>query len=248
MELLVNRIAGSKGIATMDITSETTSQTAPMKSSEVFSVPVDPEHSGLRMMVVVVFLVSGVILYLITTRLIPQLSGINIIAAVVALAGATILTQVIDRLFKQRWPSGRALRIVGTKIQLALRDNVQREIDGEQHVNVLMWRFTISKRTRIPKGWYMIATALHQDDLYLPVYTFVSPSEFDALPYSKQYTGLQPKKVNEQQDLKVAGQQRRLRTAEDARWTEGAEMSKADYERYLARLSQQFPEWMPVDR
>jgi hypothetical protein len=232
----------------MEFTSETTPSTVPMTAAETFSLPVDPEHSGLRMMVVVVFLISGVLFYLIMTQLIPQLSGINIIAAVVALAGATILTQLIDRLFKQRWPSGRQLRIVGDQVQLALRDNIQREIDGDQHVNVLLWRFTISKRTRIPKGWYMVAIALQQDDLYLPVYTFVSPSEFDALPYSKQYTGLQPKKKNEQQDLKVAGQQRRLRTAEDARWTEGAEMSKADYDRYIDRLRQQFPEWMPRDQ
>jgi hypothetical protein len=157
----------------MDITNETASPAAPITSAEDFRLPVDPEHSGLRMMIVLVFLISGVILYVLMTRLIPELSGINIIAVVVALAGATILTQVIDRLFKQRWPSGRVLRIIGDNVQLALRDHVQREIDGGQHVNVLMWRFTIAKRTRIPKGWYMVAIALQQDDRYLPVYTFV---------------------------------------------------------------------------
>lgn len=229
----------------MDMTGETT---PPVAASKVFSLTVDPEHSGLRLAVVGVFGISAVILYFVTTRIIPQLSGINIIAAVVALAGATVLTQVIDRLFKQRWPSGRSLRIVEDKVQLVQRDSVQREIDGDQHVNVLMWRFTIAKRTRIPKGWYMVAIALSQDDLYLPVYTFVSPADFDTLPLHKHYMSLQARKKNEAQDLKLAGQQRRLRTAEDARWAEGAEMSKADYERYITRLSQQFPQWLPLDR
>lgn len=230
--------------ALMDLTSDMTS---PAPAPDVFSVPVDPEHGGLRIAVVGVFLISAVILYMLTTWLIPQMSGINIIAAGVALAGATIMTQVIDRLFKQRWPSGRALRIVDDRIQLVLRDNIQREIDGGQHVNVLMWRFTISKRTRIPKGWYMVAIALHQDDVYLPVYTFVSPTEFEMMPYNKQISALQPRKKTEMQDLKLAGQQRRLHTAEDARWSEGAEMSQADFRRYIDRLKQQFPEWMPLD-
>lgn len=230
--------------ALMDLTSDMTS---PAPASDVFSVPVDPEHGGLRIAVVGVFLISAVILYMLTTWLIPQMSGINIIAAGVALAGATIMTQVIDRLFKQRWPSGRALRIVDDRIQLVLRDKIQREIDGGQHVNVLMWRFTISKRTRIPKGWYMVAIALHQDDVYLPVYTFVSPTEFEMMPYNKQISALQPRKKTEMQDLKLAGQQRRLHTAEDARWSEGAEMSQADFRRYIDRLKQQFPEWMPLD-
>ncbi len=227
----------------MDLTNDTVSPTA----SEAFTIPVDPEHSGLRMAVVGVFLISAAFFYFLITWLIPQMGGINLIAAGGALAGATIMTQVTDRLFKHRWPSGRVLRIDADRIQLALRDNIQREIDGGQHVNVLMWRFTISKRTRIQKGWYMVALALQQDDLYLPVYTFVSPTEFEMMPYNKQITALQPRKKSEMQDLKLAGQQRRLHTAEDARWNEGAEMSQDDFRGYIVRLKQQFPEWMPLD-
>lgn len=207
-----------------------------------FVLPVDPEHSGIRFAIVVLFIVTAMVLYGVISLLLPQSGGLNLIAAGGSLAGAAVMTQVADGFFKQRWPSGRTLQIVDDKIQLSIKDRVQREIDGSQHVNVLMWRFEITKRTRIPKGWYMIAVALQQDDIYLPVYTFVSPDDFTSQPYSKQYMKLQ--KLPDESDMRLAGQQRRVRTAEDARWVEGGEMSKADYDAYLARLRQQFPIWM----
>ncbi|HEX2620774.1 MAG TPA: hypothetical protein VHL11_11515 [Phototrophicaceae bacterium] len=212
-----------------------------------FSLPVDPEHGGLRIAVVGVFFVTAAVVYMVASALLPAAIGINIIAIAASLAGATLLTQTIDRFFKQRWPSGRVLQIQGDRIQLALRGKVQRDIDGVQHVNVYTWRFEVNKRTRIPKGWYMIATALVQDDHYLPVYTFVSPEDFNNLPHNSQYVKLTKYKEQENQDMKLAGQLRRLRFAEEARWMEGAEMSKADYLTYIAYLQRQFPVWMPSD-
>lgn len=210
-----------------------------------FVLPVDPEHTGLRLAIVGLFIATAVILYIVIGLITPQSEGLNLLAIGGGLAGAAVMTQVADSFFKQRWKSGRFLQIVGDKIQLALKDKVQREIDGAQHVNVLLWRFEISKRTRIPKGWYMIALALQQDDLYLPIYTFVSPDDYNTLVYNKQYVMLQ--KQPDEKDMRLAGQQRRLRMAEDARWIEGGEMSKDDYLMYIARLRQQFPEWMPTE-
>jgi hypothetical protein len=212
---------------------------------EAFILPVDPEHGGLRFAIVGVFILTGVGAYLLLSVVFPQADGLNLIAFGGALAAAALLTQVADAAFKRRWPSGRTVQISGDHIQFALRDKIQREIDGSQHVNVLLWRFEITKRTRIPKGWYMVALALQQDDLYLPVYTFVSPDDFDKLVYSKQYVKLQ--KQPDDSDMRLAGQQRRLRIAEEARWIEGGEMSKEDYEAYIARLRRQFPAWMPAE-
>lgn len=206
--------------------------------------PVDPEHAGLRITVVIIFFVTAFVIYALTSVIMP-VQGINIIGVAAAVIGASLLTQVIDRLFKERWPSGRQLKINGAQIQLVLKDRIQRQIDGDQHVNVLLWRFEVNKRTRIPKGWFMVAIALMQDDVYLPVYTFVSPEDYEKLPYNKQYVKLSGRK-EETQDLRLAGQQRRLHIAEDARWMDGAEMTQADYERYIASLREQFPAWMPT--
>ncbi|MBC8170219.1 MAG: hypothetical protein H7X77_01045 [Anaerolineae bacterium] len=213
-------------------------------SSQVFSV--DPEHAGLRIAIVGVFFVAAALIYLTTSVLVPVV-GVNLIGVVAAVVGASLLTQMVDRLFKQRWPSGRQLKIDGDQIQLRLRDQVQRTIAGDQHVNVLLWCFEVTKRTRIPKGWLMVAIALMQEDTYLPVYTFVAPEAFDQLAYHNQYVKLTGRKQPEAQDMRLAGQQRRLHIAEDARWQDGAEMSKADFERYIASLRQQFPAWMPTE-
>ena len=49
------------------------------------------------------------------------------------------------------------------------------------------------------------------------------------------------------EDLRLAGEQRRLRDAENHRWMFGAEMTPPDFITYLTRLNTQFPEWMPVN-
>jgi hypothetical protein len=217
----------------------------PTPDTALFALPVDPEHSGLRLAVVGVFIVSALILYALISVFVPQIAGLNLIAFGGALGGAALLTQVADASLKRRWQSGRQVEISADQVRMMLKDKVQREIDAAQHVNVLLWRFEITKRTRIPKGWYMVALALQQDERYLPVYTFVSPEDFNQMPYQKQYFKLQ--KQPDETDMRLAGQQRRLRTAEEARWAEGGEMTKADYDAYVARLRQQFPAWMPAE-
>ena len=48
------------------------------------------------------------------------------------------------------------------------------------------------------------------------------------------------------EDLRLAGEQRRLRDAENHRWMFGAEMTPTDFITYITRLKTQFPEWMPA--
>src|SRR5690606_7750457 len=96
----------------------------------------------------------------------------------------------------------------------------------------------------------MVACALEQDDSYLPVYTFMSPEDCDLLKVPNHFTLLTSKKEQPDQtagktDLRLAGEQRRLHTAENARWLNGAEMTKDDFIRYIRQLQEQFPQWMP---
>ncbi len=228
-----------------DVTS--TPQPVPPAASPDFTLPVDPEHIGLRITIVGVFVFAAIIIYLLTNALVPQAEGANFIAIIAGLGGAAAVTQIVDRVFKQRWPSGRFLRIDGDQLYLVLRGAPHQQIDGAQHVNVLLWRFEVTRRTRVPKGWYMVAIALHQEDTYLPLYTFIAPEQFAGLRFRDQYVKLSPKKEGENQDLRLAGQQRRLRIAEDARWAEGAELTPEHYNRLIDRLCQQFGQWMPVE-
>ena len=230
-------------------TASTASTSAPSgltsRAAPDFSVPVDPEHAALRLAIIGTFDGLTIVSYLLLNSIL-QGEGLNIIAILGALALGIGGMQLVDGFLKRRWPSGRSLEIAGETVRLVLRGQTQREIDGAQHVNVMMWRFEIKKRARAPKGWYVIALALMQDDIYIPVYTFVSPEDYKMLPYSSQYVKLAARKEAEQ-DMRLAGQQRRMLNAEAARWNEGAEITKPDFDAYVAQLTNRFPVWMPVE-
>ncbi len=213
--------------------------------AEALQIAVDPEHAGFRIAVVVVFLLTGVVAYLLINILIPTAGFVNILGFGGALVAATVMAQVVDGLFKRRWPSGRVLSVDHKRARLMLNNRVQREIDVTQHVNVLLWYFEITRRTRVPKGWYVVALALQQEEDYLPVYAFMPRETFEPLPLNQHFTRLQAQP--DAKDLRLAGKQRRLRAAENARWMEGAEVTQEDFARYLQYLSQHFPGWMLND-
>lgn len=199
-------------------------------------------------MMVFIFAFLLIASYLVLNLIVPA-EGVNLVAVLGSLALTFGLSQVIENRLKVRWPSGRRVEVNEAHIRIYAGDNLQTEIDGQQQVNVLLWRFKISRRARVPKGWYVVACALEQESLYLPVYTFMSPEQFEKLPNSSQFPVLKSKseleRKGEDRDLRLAGQQRRLHTAEQARWMHGAEMSAADFEIYIARLQNLYPRWMP---
>jgi len=207
---------------------------------------VDPEHGALRISIVVIFIVSWIILFFVLSALIPS-EGLNILAIVIGFAITAVFTQQVEKGLKSRWPSGRTIQIDDRHIRVIKNSKVEHEIDAGQRVNVLLWRFKVARRSRVPKGWYMIACALEQDDSYIPIYTFMSPAEFDNLRASQHFTLLQSRKALKQDggDVRLAGEQRRLHSAEHIRWLEGAEMDSEGFKKLLSHLQEQFPQWMP---
>jgi hypothetical protein len=221
----------------------------PSLNTRPYSAPVDPEHAALRMTVLLSFVLVTIVGYLIVDWIAPQEGFINLLGVIVGLVAGALVLQLLDRVLKKSWPSGRAFEIDGQRIRLQRGGVTQHEVTADQHVNVLQWRFEIGKRARVPKGWYVVALALNQGDTYLPLYTFMSPKDFEAMPDSAQFTPLISNKKNKQQeltqDLRAAGQERRLRTAEGARWAEGAELTSAAFQEVVTELRQRFPDWMP---
>lgn len=214
-------------------------------SGTIFSV--DAEHSGLRVSIVFIFIVIWIIVFSVLNSLMTS-EGVNILAIVISFGATALLTQQVEKLLKMRWPSGRAVHVEPGHIRIVRKNQVQHEIDPGQRVNVLLWRFKIARRSRVPKGWFMVACALEQEDHYIPVYTFMSPADFDSLNAGPHFPMLQSRKELEKEgreNMRLAGEQRRLHTAESVRWMEGAEMSNADFKQYIMRLQEQFPQWMP---
>ncbi|MCY3864859.1 MAG: hypothetical protein OXG68_05405 [Chloroflexi bacterium] len=209
---------------------------------------VDREHSGVRMVGCVTFIVGALGSYLLVSSFIPQGGLITIGAALVI---AVLLTYGADYLTKTYWPSNRGIQFAGDMIKLVSRGKVQGSIDAARNVNLLMWHFEAKRHPRVPKGWYVVANALEQDGEYIVTYSIVSPADFAALPLSRlslQYQRKKKRKNEDGRDLRDAGNNRRIAMAEFHRGELGAEMSQEDYYAYLDYLADTYTSWMPKDK
>ncbi len=216
-----------------------------MSKFEKLVVQLDKEHSALRATEIVVFIASGVILFLVLSSVITD-AGFDLLAVFLAFAGAAGLTAVTERFLKGRWTSGRVVEVDADGVRLKRKDTVEGEILSEDPAQVALWRFTVNKRARVPKGHSVFACAIYFEDTYVPVYTFFSPKQVEAFEAADRFAKLASSKAaaGEREDLRLAGEQRRLREAENHRWSHGGEMSADDFLTYYARLKAQYPEWL----
>lgn len=212
------------------------------------SYPVDAQHSRLSLVVVLVFLVTTVLGYILIAAVLNNQS-VSILALLGAFAVAYVIATAVERTLKTRWPSGRTVDVDGSGVRIARRGVVEQEIRASRPTSALFWRFPTPRRSRVPKGWYVLAVALIQDDHYLPVYTLVPPSEGSSADIAERFTLLRAVKAQDagaggRDALLLAGEQRRLKEAEDHRWRDGAEMTPEFFRDYIAHLERDFPHWL----
>jgi hypothetical protein len=220
------------------------------ENPQILRLPVDPEPTSFRLVVFLLFLggfVGGIFLsdWLFrwgTCSLIGLGMGIGL--GVVLMIGA-------EYFLKPLWKSDRWVRITPDEVAFLQGEKVKRAINPLQQVNVTQWRFAIKRRSRAEKGSYVVAICLEQDDIYLPVYTILSPERFDALKTAGNFTELTIRREDVLKnkvggnDLRLAGVQRQLYIAETARGIDGVEMLPDDFETYLRWLQDHFYRWMP---
>lgn len=215
------------------------------------TIPVDREHGALRLAVVVIFVAAWAVSFIVLSAVIPN-EGFSLLAVLVGFGIAYGVTALTERVLKTRWPSGRVVEVDKGGVKLMLRGKLQQEMMSEDPVSTVLWTFKISKRARVPKGWSMLACGLEYEGQYLTVYTFMSPSQLEGYEMAEQHKKLIAKRkgksdADAREDLRVAGEQRRLRDAENNRWMFGAEMTPPDFITFVSRIKNQFPEWMPVN-
>lgn len=202
-------------------------------------MPVDAEHGGKRAVGCVSLLVGFLLPLAIIVAVMPDGWLIGIIVGFAVAAAAASLT---ERLLRNRWPSGRALSVDTASIRLLKHQDVEETINAEQHVNAMLYHFVVKRNSRVRKGWHVIVLTLEQDDTYIPVYTFASPEQFEALAQRPLFHLLERPK---DESLKSAGVMRRLYTAETYRSMHGAEVTLDEFTQLLNTLQEQFPHWMP---
>lgn len=218
-------------------------------SRRVFKV--DAEHGRLRLVVVAVFVLAGILAYIVINAVVPS-EGLNILAILGSLAIAYGITAILEQALKRRWPSGRSIAVDAEGVTMLKNGGVEQRIDAAQPVMSLLWHFQTKRRSRVPKGWYLLACALEQDDGSVSVYTLVSPDQFKKVEDNERFKALKAKSDTAKStgrgrdDLLLAGEQRRLLQAENQRWQTGAEMTLDDFSAYLKEVETRFPAWFRV--
>lgn len=205
----------------------------------------------MRLAVVLTFIAVWMVSFVIFSMVIPNV-GLSLLAVLIGFGVAYAVTALLERFLKTRWPSGRFVQVDRDGVKLQKKATLQQEMLSEDPVLTLFWSFKISKRARVPKGWSMLACALEHEGQYLTAYTFMSPAQVEGYEMATQFKKLIAKRKGKseddaREDLRVAGEQRRLRDAENNRWMFGAEMTPPDFMTYITRIKTQFPEWMPVN-
>ena len=216
------------------------------QESETLQLQVDREHCGLRLGLVGLFAAILVIVFLIVNAVIVS-EGFNLLAGIVAFGVAAIVTRLSDPVLRRMWPSKRSLQLDASGAHMAFNDQIQSDIRADATANVHYWSFKIPRRGRMPRGWYVVACALQQDNVYLPIYTFASPTQTEQFNQLKTFTELHSEKgkpsAAKAESLRLAGEQRRLRLAEEHRWHDGGELTAADFETFIKRLNELYVRW-----
>ncbi|NDJ59927.1 MAG: hypothetical protein GYB67_02310 [Chloroflexi bacterium] len=222
-------------------------------TQQPLTIPVDREHGRLRLAILLSFIVIWVFGYAIINALLPNM-GLNLLAIILGFGAAYLGTAVLERYLKQHWPSGRAVQLDAKGVRLMQGGAVQENMATDADVSLILWRFEVKKRARVPKGHWMLAGALRSDERYLPVYTFMPPGDLEAYEYRESFKVLAGKREREthpqnnlRQDLRLAGEQRRLMEAENVRWVSGVEMTTDEFKLYIDGLLTRYPEWRPLN-
>lgn len=213
--------------------------------------PLDPEHWKLRLVVFGSFFAVAFAIILLASALLSS-ESISIIGVLAGLIGGYLASALAERLLKGRWHSSRSLRLSNDGVRLLKGGSVEQAVPFASTVTPLRWKFEITKRARVPKGWWMYACSLTAGDGQVTVFTFISPKDNEQFSRAAQFTRLYGRKEREKlassspQNLRQAGEERRLREAEDHRWLLGGEMTFSDFCDLLDRLDHLFQEWTPI--
>jgi hypothetical protein len=217
----------------------------------VTEYPLDPEHWKLRAAVFGVFF--GVAFsFMVVVSVLVGSQGVSILGILGGLVFGYLASALAERSLKGRWRSSRTLRLDREGIEIRKGVHVEQIVPVSAAVTTLRWKFRVSKRARVPKGWWLYACSLATTDRQITVYTFLPPKDAEVFARDGQFPRLYSKREREKlgpaapQNLRQAGEERRLREAEEHRWLAGGEMTAGDFTDFLDRLDRQYAEWTPI--
>ena len=215
-------------------------------------IKIDAEHARNRFLIP--FVMIGMVL-------VVHLGGMSLLSGALSEGSeATCLVLLADAsaLIVAGYLAERALRRVFPSRRLATLSSEGLVVtDGRRNpphvarfawdktVNAKAWHFTIrQRRSRVRKGWHCMALHLLQDEEEAILYTFMPPQEAEAAVGYRNFVRLRSRQdAHSNTDLGAAAEQLRLLKLEDARWLDGAEISREDFGAVLATLQRRVPGW-----
>jgi hypothetical protein len=207
-------------------------------------IRIDAEHMAVRFLMPTLTFGVVIVLHLIGVMVLSASACIMLPIDVAVFLGAGYL---IERTLKQRLPSRRFATL--SDEALVITDTRHKppavtRFAWDKAMNITAWRFAVTRRGRVPTGWYCMALHLLQDEEEMILYTFMPPQEAEAAVGYRKFVQLRPRKETESRtDLDTIAEQRHLLKLEGLRWYDGAEISPEDFTALLALLRQQVAKW-----
>lgn len=213
-------------------------------------ITIDAEHFSIRFLVPIIAIGAALLTHFGGKALLDSvIDSVDPLCIILPLDVVVVLAAGFgaEALLKRLMPSRRGATLSDDALTVTDgRSNppAVSRIDWGQTVNVKAWRFTVRRRTRIPKGWYCLAVHLLQDDTEVILYTFMSPGDAEAAIGYDRFIRLRPRNETQSNpDLSTVAEQRRLLKLEDARWNDGGEISQDDFCALLSTLQRHVPGW-----
>lgn len=234
----------------------------------------DPDHTGLRLVVLLSLFVSGPLAFAAIRELLRLSSGrLPDYAFIASCAGAipiALLTiWAVEVVLKQIWHSGSRIELTQSGIAFVDKNEADRTFLRQDDLRMQHWTFGLAGYTRVgqerqlPKQWVCLATEIFNESASLIVFTFVSrrasgafldgPLHYEEIDPRLVYeTSLQsrfgpPKRPVVSAEL-LAGENGRYWAAEQRRWQNGHHLTRADYKTFTQYISQQTVSSQPSNR
>lgn len=216
----------------------------------------DSEHSGVRLAVMVTFLVSFFFVFLILAAILRSLSGslisdfyvaVSCVGALLVSIGAAGLSEYIA---KRKWPSGRSVVIDNDGIVATVGPAEELHLTWAGHISIVKWYFHISgyrrggRERRIPSGWYCISCQVQQDEFRFIVFTYMPEQQARQFKADNRFLELRPGDYFRSSMFRrwltppsrpeiptkvLAGKQGHYWLAERRRWNEGMELDIEEF-------------------
>lgn len=220
----------------------------------------DPEHAGLRLVVVFVLaaaLVAGFfLLRAVLESVAPDLGSPSILACFGALPLAMLAGAGVEALLKRTWVSGRRLLLGDDELRLQRPERADVALNLQQTVNETWWHFPLrgyqrgGRERRVPDRYHCVAGQLQQEGKRIVVFTFVPPTRLETWQMDTPFYRLNPTEVYDssmgsrlQGPVRpeiptevIAGESGRYWLVERHRWQQGVELTPGDFELLLAAL------------